>query len=224
MQDSTHIANEVITAGVTHAGFRLEASGFHGAEPDENRWNIDYGAMDSWSARLAFSPRSNWSGQASVGRLKKPEELEAGDIIRSTASVTYNKPLASGFWASSLIWGRNHKTETQQNINSYLAESLLQFSGKNYLTARVELVDKDELFAGGADRPTSDLFAGSVFRIAAYTFGYTRDVKLIDGLKTGLGGNFTTYTFPGELKPFYGEHPASFVIYFRMRPEAGANP
>ena len=104
VQDSTHIANEVITAGLTRGPVRVEASAFHGAEPKENRWNIDYGAIDSWSARLAFSPGKNWSGQASVGRLERPEALEPGDIVRSTASVTYNRPLAAGLWATSLIW------------------------------------------------------------------------------------------------------------------------
>src|SRR5205823_13031452 len=38
LQDSTHIADDVITVGVTHGIFRLEASGLHGHEPDEQRW------------------------------------------------------------------------------------------------------------------------------------------------------------------------------------------
>ena len=44
VQDSTHIANEVVTAALVRHSFRFEASGFHGAEPNENRWNIDYGS------------------------------------------------------------------------------------------------------------------------------------------------------------------------------------
>ena len=40
-EDSTHIASDVITLGITHRNFRLEASGFHGREPDEDRWNVD---------------------------------------------------------------------------------------------------------------------------------------------------------------------------------------
>ena len=50
LEDSTHISNEVVTAGVGWGMFGLEASGFHGAEPNENRWNIDHGAVDSYSA------------------------------------------------------------------------------------------------------------------------------------------------------------------------------
>jgi len=57
-QDSTHIANEVITLGVTHRNFRLEGSGFYGREPDEYRWDIDSGNIDSRScaARLHSEP------------------------------------------------------------------------------------------------------------------------------------------------------------------------
>src|SRR6185437_12331132 len=38
LEDSTHIAADVITAGLAYRDFRIEGSGFHGREPDENRW------------------------------------------------------------------------------------------------------------------------------------------------------------------------------------------
>src|SRR5580692_4793663 len=53
LQDSTHIAYDVLTGGITVQRVRIEASGFHGREPGENRWTIEAGALDSWSARLA---------------------------------------------------------------------------------------------------------------------------------------------------------------------------
>jgi hypothetical protein len=52
LEDSTHISDDVITVGLTHRILRLEASGFHGREPDENRWTIEAGTIDSWSTRL----------------------------------------------------------------------------------------------------------------------------------------------------------------------------
>ncbi|MGH9701435.1 MAG: hypothetical protein ACRD52_18495, partial [Candidatus Acidiferrales bacterium] len=56
MQDSTHISNDVITAGLAYKIARIEFSGFHGREPDEFRWDLDSGAIDSWSARLTLNP------------------------------------------------------------------------------------------------------------------------------------------------------------------------
>lgn len=218
VQDSTHIANDVLTAALVRRKFRIEASGFHGGEPDESRWNIDYGPVDSWAARLTWTPNDNWVGQVSAGRLSHPEAAEPGDVVRSTASLTYNRPLRDGNWASSLIWGRNHKTAEQHNLNSYLAESVYQFKGMNYVTGRFELVDKDELFN---DRPAIrehlDQTAGSTFRIAAYTLGYTRDVKLVPWLVTGIGGNFMVYGVPGAIQPYYGQHPAGFFFFLRAR-------
>jgi hypothetical protein len=217
-QDSTHISDDVVTVGLLYKKFKLEASGFHGAEPGENRWIIQQGAIDSWSSRLWFFPTKNWAAQVSVGRLTHPEALEPGDQVRSTASVEYTKPMSGGSWASSLIWGRNHSTATGRNLNSYLAESVLPLKRKNFVTGRVELVDKDELFASEPEiEQNLDLIYGSTFRIGAYTLGYTRDVDLFAHVETGVGANFTTYSLPDAIKPYYGDRPIGVNIYVRVR-------
>jgi hypothetical protein len=221
-QDSSHIANEVITAGISHGVFRLEASGFHGQEPNENRWNIDHGAIDSWSSRLSVSPSKNWTGQVSIGRLRHPEPLEGGDIVRSTASLHYTRPLAGGgAWSSSFIWGRNHKTDAGRNTNSYTVESVVPLGRRNFITGRAELVDKDELFATQPEiKERLERTAGDSFRIGAYTVGYTRNVEMLRFVETGVGGNFTLYTLSAAVQPYYGSHPlgANFYIRFRLRP------
>ena len=217
-QDSTHIANNVVTAGLAYKKFKLEASGFYGREPNENRWNIDYGPMDSWSARLWFFPNANWAAQASVGRLTNPEPTHSGDVVRSTASLHYSKPMGANSWSSSLIWGRNHAVADQRNTNSYVAESVLPLGRSNFITGRAELVDKDELFADNHDLEHEiDERYGSTFRVGAYTIGYTRDIPLFRYLQTGIGANVEFYTLPGALKPFYGNHPAGGNVFLRVR-------
>jgi hypothetical protein len=220
LQDSTHITNEVVTVAFHRPRWGLEASGFHGAEPNENRWNIDGGALDSWAARLSWTPTRNWSAQISAGRLHNPEAFEPGDVLRTTASVTYNRPFERGEWATSFIWGRNHKTATRGNTNSYLLEAFVRFHANNYFTGRIELLDRDELFA---DRPAiQQLLAasgGTVFRIAAFTGGYTRDFHLVPRLITGIGGNVTLYKVPAAIQPYYGAHPAAFYLFLRFRLE-----
>src|SRR5271163_3071763 len=148
LQDSTHIADEVVTLGVSHGKFKLEASGFYGSEPGENRWIIQTGPINSWSTRLWYFPTKNWAAQVSTGHLVHPEALEAGDQWRTTSSLAYSKPMAGGSWSSTLIWGRTHSTATLRNLNSYLAESVVPVRRKNFITGRAELVDKDELFNG----------------------------------------------------------------------------
>jgi hypothetical protein len=203
LQDSTHISDDVVTVGITHKKFTLEASGFHGAEPGENRWIIQQGPIDSWSTRLWFFPTKNWAAQFSVGRLTHPEALEPGDQIRSTGSVSYTK----AGWSSTFVWGRNHDTATHHDTDSYLAETVIPIARKNFLTGRVELADKDELFVP----------VPGIFRIGAYTLGYTRDIKLFPYVETGIGANISVYSLPDSIKPYYGNHPVGGNIYIRLR-------
>jgi hypothetical protein len=131
--------------------------------------------------------------------------------------------MPGGSWSSSLIWGRAHFTETQRNLNSYLVESVLPIHAKNFVTGRFELVDKDELFdAEPALERTLDETYGSTFRIGAYTLGYTRDLGVFRGIETGVGANFTFYTLPDAIKPYYGDRPVGGNIYlrFRLKPSA----
>ena len=219
-EDSTHIADEVVTFGVKHKSLRLELSGFHGAEPNENRWNIDAGAIDSWAARFSLVPSSNWSAQVSVGRLTKPEALDPGDVVRTTASLAYSLPLDGGNWSTSFIFGRNHKTAAGKGTNAFLLESVIPFREKNFFTGRWELVDKDELFAAQpALQQQLAATVGTTFRIGEYTLGYTRYVRLWAPLDTGFGANFSAYTLPAAITPFYGNHPfgVNLYLHFRLR-------
>jgi hypothetical protein len=217
LQDSTHIVDDVLTAGLKYKTVRFEISGFHGMEPDSKRWDLDPGSIDSWSTRFTYTPSNNVVAQVSTGRLKHPEELESGDIQRTTASVTYNQTRPDGFWATSFIWGWNHKIEPDLNVYSFLIETLWQFRRKNYVTGRVEFVDKDELFANHNEHPQVEEPVGKVFNIHAFTIGYARDFDLIPRFSTGIGANVTVYATPSELDPFYGKNPNGFLLYFRIR-------
>ncbi len=224
-QDSTHVADDVVTLGLAWKKVKLEASGFYGSEPGENRWTVSQGAINSWSGRFWFFPAKNWAAQVSAGRIAHPEQLEPGDQVRTTASLEYTKPMPGASWASSLIWGRNHDTATGRNLNSYLAESVLPVRRKNFLTGRVELVDKDELFdAQPVIEQALDPAYGSTFRIGEYTFGYTRDIDLFRFVETGIGANFSAYSLPGAIKPYYGDHPigGNIFVRFRLRSRQGS--
>jgi hypothetical protein len=222
----------VLTGGLTAWRFRFEGSAFRGAEPDENRADIEMGKIDSWSARAWFTPTRDWSIQVSHGHLKKPEAAELGDVDRSTASITHNSSWSDGNWASSLIWGRNH--EQRGNLNSYLFESTANFLDKNYIYTRLELVDKigllDENIFGHAGRARFshvDLLGispDSVFRVGAFTFGYARDVFADARLRIAVAGDATFYRVPAALEPIYGSKPVSFQLGLRIRPgKTGGN-
>lgn len=210
LQDSTHTSFGVVTTGFILDRVKLEGSAFNGREPNEERWSIQLGPLDSWAARVFAAPARNWSAQYSVGRLEHPEALEPGDQLRQTASLEYNRPLATGNWVTTVVWGRVHKSVTDRVLNSYLLESTFNFRQRDYAFTRLELVDKDELFPQAAVHPA--------YRIGAYTFGGTRDLIQNRAWQLGLGADVTFYSKPGVLDYSYGNTPISFQIFLRMRP------
>jgi len=123
--------------------------------------------------------------------------------------VEYNRPLAAGNWATSLVWGRVHEIGTGIVLNGYLLESTLNFLQRNYVYTRMELVDKNELFPP-AEQPS--------YRIGAYTFGGTHDLMQNRAYRLGLGADVTVYSKPAVLDAAYGNYPVSFQIFLRVRP------
>jgi hypothetical protein len=210
VQDSTHTSFGVVTTGFVLDRVKLEASAFNGREPNEQRWSIQFAALDSWSGRASIAPGRNWTAQYSIGRLEHPEALEPGSQWRQTASVEYSRPWHDGSWATSMIWGRVHKIAVGDNLNSYLLESTLNFRQRNYAFTRMELVDKDELFPQAA--------VLSTYRIGAYTFGGVRDLIANKTWQMGLGADVTLYSKPEVLDAAYGDQPVSFQIFLRFRP------
>jgi hypothetical protein len=218
-EDSTHIASDVVTVGFTHRIVRLEMSGFHGREPDEFRWNIDQGKIDSWSTRLTVQPGQNWSGQFSYGRIASPEALfPSEDQARTTASVMYNKPFQHGNWSTCAMWGRTRSLEDSAKENSYLFESTVNFREKNYAWMRLENAGRsNELLIGEHPLPP-DFKEEPLTHVQAYTMGYDREMRLLPGLSSAIGGQVSLYGVGAPLESIYGSDPAGASVFIRLRP------
>jgi hypothetical protein len=193
-QDSTHIAGSVVTAGAQRGMFGAAVSAFHGREPDSHRWDIDTGKLDSWSARVTFDPTPNVTAQLSTGHLTRPEGTD--NTQRTTASIAYS----DNAWNTSLILGHNDRSGGP-STNAFVAESVFKFSSVNYVSARGEIVDKDELVPD------------ETVRVKALTLGYSRDVFAM----TAIGANATLYSIPSSIKPLYGSSPRSLYLFVRLR-------
>jgi hypothetical protein len=220
LQDSSHISFGVLTSGFTYRWLKLEGSIFNGREPDEDRYNFESNPWNSRSIRFTVAPSDNWSMQVSHGFLKNPEALEPGDVRRTTASLSHNKPFARGFWASNLIWGRNHENHDGEtfNLNGYVAETTINFLDRNYIYSRLELVDKNQL-----PRDEDRIKVGITehhpsFRIGAYTFGGAREIWNTTRVSLAIGSDVTFYSKPAILDPIYGNNPVSWKLFFRVRP------
>ena len=221
-QDSTHIAYDVVTVGVTHGIVRVEGSGFHGREPDESRWTISAGAIDSWATRLTVQPGKNWSGQVSYARIASPEALfPTENQARTTASAMYNRPFATGNWASTALWGRTRSLADNSKENSYLLESTLRFATRNYVWTRMENAGRSNELLNGEQPLPPGFVEEPIGHVAAYTFGYDRDFDLIPHVRSAFGGQITFYGVPQILQADYGSHPVGGVVFVRFRPYSG---
>jgi hypothetical protein len=214
LQDSTHIAMGVATVGVRQGPFQLEGSAFNGREPDERRYDLELGALDSWSTRLTWLPHPDWTAQVSYGQLRSPEAGTPGDIHRTTASLAHVRGWPGGFWSNGLVWGQNRELHGEERIlQSYGLESQLDWARANHLYGRLELVDKTglDLVPGGAhDHDAS--------RVLALTLGGVRDLDTSDRFDLGLGADATVYSYDADVREAYGFNPVSFRVYLRLRP------
>jgi hypothetical protein len=106
--DSTHVSFGVMTLGYVHDRWKIEASRFNGREPDQHRYDIETGALDSSAVRVSRNPAPRWSLQASWARQVSPEQLAPGeDQTRWSASALYTRALdADRFVSLTAAWGR----------------------------------------------------------------------------------------------------------------------
>ncbi len=209
--DSTHIAFGVVTLGYVYGRFKVEGSAFRGREPDQSRYNIETGKLDSASVRLSFNPTKDWSFQVSRARIESPEALEPNvNVDRTTASATYNRGGNSYNWQTTAAWGRNDPSRGV-TTNAYLLESAVQFSKTHTFFARAERGGKTELFIDPDPRHHDKFDVGSL------TGGYVYDIPLASHVKLGLGASLTRYSVPGALESTYGSNPTSYMFFARLK-------
>jgi hypothetical protein len=206
--DSTHITFGVVTAGVVLDRFKVEASRFNGREPDEKRYNIETGALDSSSLRLSWNPTRALSLQGSWAHLEDPEQLEAGvDQRRWSASAIYTRPLANGWWSSTLAWGR--KTIEGEAQDAVALESSIK-RGDWTIFGRGEVTENNEL--------SQIVDHGPSYRVGKASLGVARDFDLSGPFGLTVGALGAVNFVPRGLSAEYGgKHPLGGMAFVRLR-------
>lgn len=221
--DSSHVSFGVLTGGVYGRKWKAEASAFNGREPDDARWNVDLGALDSFSGRLSILPTAAWAIQVSAGRLKEAEFRTAGeraDVTRVTASATYHRLVNSRLWATTVAWGRNREAghapsaghSDVESTSAFTAETAADVTTRDTVFARADVVGKT------ASELVLPVTGDEVFTVSKFQMGYTRWVAEGFGLRTGVGGSVGLSMLPEGLEPFYGgRSKAELGIFLTVR-------
>jgi hypothetical protein len=208
--DSTHISFGVVTAGLVLDRAKIEISRFNGREPDQRRWNIETGPLDSTAVRLSWNPTRTLSLQGSWGHFTDAEQLEPGlDQKRWSASALWADDIAPGWKAATtLAWGR--KTIEDFKDDAFAAETSLKHGGWTVF-ARGEITENRELVEDAEEH-------GPAFRVGKMSLGAVRDFRIAEHLSLGAGGLFAVNFVPDGLAPLYGGHnPTGAMAFVRLK-------
>ncbi|HEX8449515.1 MAG TPA: hypothetical protein VF652_07990 [Allosphingosinicella sp.] len=207
--DSTHIVFGVVTGGLVVGDFKLEASRFNGREPDQRRFDIETGPLDSTALRLSWNPARSLSLQGSWARLIGPEQLEPDENeTRWSASAIHTRRLGDrSWWSTTLAWGRRDKVH--DSLDALVLESAVGLD-RWTLFARAERVETDELTRVGGHH-------GPVYGVGKASLGAIRDVPVGRNVKLGLGGILAFSFVPGALQPAYGGDPRGGMLFLRLK-------
>ena len=188
--DSTHITFGVVTAGLSRQNWKVEASAFRGREPDQHRYDIETGRLDSVATRVSWNPTPNWALQASWTRINSPEALEPDDDeARTSLSALYSRPFRdNGSVSATLAWARKDRIPGDA-LQAWLFEGAVQPDQHWTVFTRAEQVDQDEL-AG---------HHGGVATVRKLSVGAIYDVPLSDSVKLGFGGLASAFDAPSAL-------------------------
>jgi hypothetical protein len=207
--DSTHITFGVVTAGWTHGDWKLEASRFRGREPDEDRYDIETGALDSNAVRVSWNPTERVALQASWADLHSPEALEPDeDESRWSASGIYTQPVGDhGWWSSTLGYSTKRRSDGV-SLDALLVETALHPNADWTLFARGERIESDELEPPGH---------GPVRAVSRLSVGAIRDWAVAEHITFGLGALASTHLTPDALDTDYGGDPMGAMAFARLK-------
>jgi hypothetical protein len=214
--DSTHITFGVMTVGAVFDTVKIEGSAFRGREPDQHRFDIEAPGLDSFSGRLTWNPTRELSMQVSYGRIHSPEGLEPDvDEDRLTASATYTQPFGqNNLWSTTFAWGRKFN-RPGDTLDAFMLESAVVFQKTWTLFMRAERIDSHDLLH---DTPGVDEhLQHAVLPVSKISVGGIHDFRVAENVKLGLGGLVSKFIVPGELKPFYGSDPTSYMLFMRLK-------
>ncbi len=210
--DSTHISWGVATAGYATRHWQVEASGFKGREPDEDRTNIETPRLDSWSIRATWNPTPAWSAEVSYGVLHSPEALHPEeDERRLIASVSYSAhglDVTAGYARKAIRPGRV--------LPAWMLEGTYAITRRHALFGRFENVLNTELFEREEQLGLDPPLAGEPFRVSKFTAGYAYTLPLGKSFAVALGGAASAYAKSDRLDAAYGRHPHSLTLFAKL--------
>jgi len=210
--DSMHITFGVLTAGYINGDIKIEASRFRGREPDQDRYDIETGELDSTAVRLSWNPSGNWALQASWADVTSPEQLEPEvDAVKWSASALYSAALDDGDISLTGSFARKDASNGVV-LDAWLGEAAFRPNPDWTIYARAEAIETDEL-----GEHAEHGHHGDAENVARFTLGAARDVRLSDSVVIALGAAVTRNWTSGALSALYDGDPVGLLGFVRVK-------
>jgi hypothetical protein len=213
-QDVGHISSTVIGASLRLGGTSLEASTFHGVEPEPTKVDLPLGSPDSYAFRLTQTLGDRFYAMASGAYVSRPEPHEAAlNHLWRFSSSLYGTFSLGNDWdlQDAFVWGMITDYDQAHTLHSFLEEFLFHKEA-HQLWGRLEWLQRtpSELAVPGLGDGNRGRWVG------AATLGYTHEVASLGALDMGLGGSVTKDFLPAGYRAAYGGDPWTGRIFLRL--------
>jgi hypothetical protein len=211
-QDVGHITSTVIGGSLKLNTTHIEASTYHGTEPNPESVDLPIGKPDSFSFRLIqdFSP--DFSGMISFARVNAPESDQPDIQFENRYSASlYRKRQLNPEWIyyNTVIYGVITQYDHARSLQSFTDEFLFQ-GPRPRIWARIEILQRTPAELGISATNTPDW-------VTALTVGYTHKIANWHEVELGLGGSVTKDLLPDDFISAYAGNPWSGKIFLQLR-------
>jgi hypothetical protein len=192
-----------------HDDWKLEVSQFRGREPDEHRYDIETGDLDSTSVRVSWNPTPNWALQASWADITSPEALNPDeDEERLSASAIYTQPIGEGgWWSATLAFGEKERSDGV-SLDAWLGEAAWHPNQSWTVFARGEAIETDEHGA---------VPHGPVENVQRLSLGAIHDWRISEHAVFGVGALVQQHFASNALEPLYDGDPQGAMAFVRLK-------
>jgi hypothetical protein len=213
-QDVGHVTSTVIGTSFQFGGSTLEASLFHGLEPQPTQVDLPLGVPDSFAVRLSHQFGPGVLAAVSFAEVTNPEGTPTiPRDYRFSASVYAQQTLNSNWRAhAALIWGGIAGYDNARFLNSFDSEAVVD-DGDNGFWGRIEVLQRT-----GAELEivTTDPNIGAW--VVVPTVGYSRKIVSVGPFDFFVGGSISVNFLPAEFSAAYGgPAPISGKVFLEAR-------
>ena len=210
-QDVGHVSSSVLGESLKLGGLHLEASLFHGMEPNPTQVDLPLGSPDSCGFRLMEEFSANFTAMVSYAYLQNPEP-GIDNAERFSASLYARLPFGDD-WSlrNTLIFGLVTHIDNAASLSSALEEFLIG-DAKTHFFGRVEVLQRtpNQLGISGLPDPDSGRW------VTALSLGYSRQLAAWDGWELNCGAMVTNDQSPADFSDAYAGNPLTYKFFFQL--------